>query len=528
MFGGLKKKLQEAISKVAAPKKSEIEQEIGKQEAEALKQEIRAEVEELAEQEKETKELIETGKEEPGEEIARLEEDIEAGKEKEEIMLKELEKELWKEKKEDVERIAREEFEKISAAKMEKTEEEKEVLASVLAAETQLEEETKKEAAEKEEEMTARLIAAEAALQQEEAPAEQATQEKEELPAAETKLSEEELKKQEKRGIFGIFKRKEKKPSAAETMLERIEEELPTAEAKAEPEEKRSFISGIVKKIAEKTLTEADIDSLVNSLQLALLENDVALEVAEKICSGVRSDLLGKSVKRGEVERVVKASLKSAMLNIMRQETIDIDDMLKQRTEPLTLMFLGFNGTGKTTTLCKFASKFRKYSPVIAAGDTFRAASIEQLEEHGSRLGLRIIRHDYGSDSAAVIFDAKKHAAASGSKLVLADTAGRSHSNVNLMDELKKVVRVNKPDLKLLVLDSVTGNDIYEQARLFNDAVGVDGIILTKADVYDKGGAALSAAYTIKKPILYLGIGQEYADLKEFVPEEVVENLLGQ
>jgi fused signal recognition particle receptor len=179
-----------------------------------------------------------------------------------------------------------------------------------------------------------------------------------------------------------------------------------------------------------------------------------------------------------------------------------------------------------TTTLAKLARMLKEFEPVIAAADTFRAASIEQLEEHSRRLGFEIVKHKYGADSAAVIFDAKKHAAASGSKLVLADTAGRSHANVNLMDELKKVCRVNKPDMKILVLDALTGNDIYDQAKLFNDAVGVDAIILTKTDVYEKGGAALSAAYTIKKPILYLGTGQNYEDLKEFSPEAIANMLL--
>ena len=140
---------------------------------------------------------------------------------------------------------------------------------------------------------------------------------------------------------------------------------------------------------------------------------------------------------------------------------------------------------------------------------------------------MKVIKHKYGADSAAVIFDAVKHAQASGAKVILADTAGRSHSNVNLMDELKKVIRVNKPDITILVLDSLTGNDIYEQARMFNEAVGIDGIILTKADVYEKGGAAISAAFTIKKPILYLGVGQNYEDLKEFNPEEIVKSVLG-
>src|SRR3989338_7515140 len=209
------------------------------------------------------------------------------------------------------------------------------------------------------------------------------------------------------------------------------------------------------------------------------------------------------------------------------EEEIDIDERRRNKDGPFTIMMVGFNGTGKTTTLAKLAHRLKEYNPILAAADTFRAASIEQLEEHGKRLGLRVVKHTYGADSAAVIFDAKKHAAAAGSRLVLADTAGRSHSNVNLMDELKKVARVNNPDLKILVLDSVTGNDIYDQCNLFNEAVGVDAIILTKADVYEKGGAALSAAYTLKKPILYIGTGQNYDDLKEFKPEEIVKNLLG-
>lgn len=197
-------------------------------------------------------------------------------------------------------------------------------------------------------------------------------------------------------------------------------------------------------------------------------------------------------------------------------------------TVPLQHNFVANNFVvHNTTTLAKLAHKFKHFKPVLAAGDTFRAASIEQLEEHGRRLGVKVIKHRYGADSAAVIFDAVKHAKAASSKLVLADTAGRSHANVNLMDELKKVIRVNKPDLKVLVLDALAGNDIYDQARLFDQTVGVDAVILTKADVYDKGGAALSAAYTLKKPILFLGVGQEYKDLQPFDAKKIVESLLG-
>jgi len=307
------------------------------------------------------------------------------------------------------------------------------------------------------------------------------------------------------------------------------EEKLPPeiAESKIETEtvsreEKRSIFG----KITEKKLTGSEIENILKELNIALLENDVAVEVADKICGDVKNGLVDTVVKRGKVDDTIKLALRRAMMSVMEQDKIDLDSLISSSKGPFTIMMIGFNGTGKTTTLAKLAYKLGKYKPVLAAADTFRAASIEQLEEHGRRLNMRVVKHNYGSDAAAVIFDAKKHAAASGSRLVLADTAGRSHSNVNLMDELKKVARVNNPDMKILVLDSITGNDIYDQCKLFDDAVGVDAIILTKADVYERGGAALSAAYTLKKPILYIGVGQEYDDLKEFKPEEIVNNLI--
>lgn len=296
-----------------------------------------------------------------------------------------------------------------------------------------------------------------------------------------------------------------------------------------EPEKKRGLLRGLLekvtKKVTETKLSAGEVDKFAGELQAALLQNDVSLETAERICSSVMEQLAGKSVRRGEAEKAIKEALKNAMLDALNQEKTGIEEMVKSR-ELTTIIFFGFNGSGKTTTIAKLAHKFRKYNPVVAAGDTFRAASIEQLEEHSKKAGFDLIKHTYGSDSAAVIFDAKKHAAAKSSRLVLADTAGRSHSNANLMDELKKVVRVNKPDMKILVLDSLTGNDIYDQSKLFNDAVGVDAIILTKADVYEKGGAALSASHTIGKPILYLGTGQGYDDLEEFDAEKIVKSLV--
>lgn len=294
-----------------------------------------------------------------------------------------------------------------------------------------------------------------------------------------------------------------------------------------EVEEEEGLLKGITKRITEKRLTETDIEKIMKELQMALLENDVAFGAAERICEGVKDSLVNKSVKRSQVESTIKEALRSSMLAILDQKPISLEiEIEKKAGKPYLILVCGFNGTGKSTTIAKLASRLKKYSPVLAAGDTFRAASIEQLEEHGRRLNARVIKHKYGSDAAAVIFDAVKHAEAAGSRVVLADTAGRSHSNVNLMDELKKIARVNKPDMKILVLDSLTGNDIYEQSRLFDEAVGIDAIIMTKADVYEKGGAALSASYTIKKPVLFLGTGQNYGDLKEFDAEEIVSGLL--
>jgi len=357
--------------------------------------------------------------------------------------------------------------------------------------------------------------------EKEEAPLEEISRDLTVSEEKEIKPAEEELEAIEY--IEEISKQKEFKPP------EKLEEEEKVVKEyieKKEHEEKETKRPGLFSRLFEKTITEEDARTVLKELEIALLENDVALEVAERIGNEVKSAIVNKSVRRGKVADVIKAALRDAMLDVMKQQNIDIDRMIQAKDGVFTIIFLGFNGTGKTTSLAKFAKKFAKYKPIIAAADTFRAASIEQLEEHSKRLGFRVVKHQYGSDSAAVIFDAKKAAVAEGSKLVIADTAGRSHSNVNLMDELKKICRVNNPDLKILVLDSVTGNDIFEQSKLFNNAVGVDAIILTKADVYDKGGAALSAAHTIKKPILYLGIGQEYDDLKEFRPEEIVDNLL--
>jgi len=204
-----------------------------------------------------------------------------------------------------------------------------------------------------------------------------------------------------------------------------------------------------------------------------------------------------------------------------------IEEIENKKEKPYIIAFFGINGSGKTTTIAKLASMLKemKISCVLAASDTFRAASIEQLQHNADKIGVKLIKHGYGSDPAAVAFDAIKHAKAKNIDVVLIDTAGRMHSNQNLIDELKKITRVTKPDLKIFVGESIAGNDCVEQAKTFNDAVGIDGIILAKADIDEKGGAAVSVSYVTKKPILYLGTGQKYGDLEPFNKEKIMNSI---
>ncbi len=291
--------------------------------------------------------------------------------------------------------------------------------------------------------------------------------------------------------------------------------------------------SGLFTFATHKTISEKDIDDILFELELALLEGDVAMEVAEQIINSVKEDLVGRKIKRrGDVAQFTREALKKAISDILVVDGPNLNEMVQQAKktgEPLKIMFVGVNGTGKTTTISKIADHYVKagYTPVIAASDTFRAGAIEQISHHAENVGVKIIRHQKGADPAAVAYDAVEHARAQNKELVLIDTAGRMQTNVNLMDEMKKIQRVVKPDLAIFVGDALTGNDAVEQARKFDEAVGVDGIILTKADADAKGGAALSIGHVINKPILFLGVGQGYGDIMEFHPEWMVEQVLG-
>ena len=285
--------------------------------------------------------------------------------------------------------------------------------------------------------------------------------------------------------------------------------------------------TSVSKKILEKKISEKDVETILEDLGITLLQADVAFEVSEKIKEDLKKNLVGKEVKRGKVKDVILKTFKDSLSEILNVPKVDLKDIIK-KNKPSLFLFLGFNGSGKTTSLAKVANylKQKGFSCVLAAGDSFRAASIEQLEEHGKKLSIKVIKHGYGADSAAVIFDAKKHAEAKRIDVVLADTAGRSHTNRNLMDELKKVCNVNKPDLKILTIDSLVGNDAVHQANMFDEAIGIDVVMFTKIDVNEKGGCILSVSHTLKKPILFLGTGQEYSSLKIFKPQKFIENII--
>jgi fused signal recognition particle receptor len=291
--------------------------------------------------------------------------------------------------------------------------------------------------------------------------------------------------------------------------------------------------SGILSFVRNKTISEKDIDDTLFELEMSLLEGDVAMDVAETIINSVKADLVGQKIKRrSDVAEFTMIALKKAISDILDIDGKDLNALLeeaKKSGEPLKIMFVGINGTGKTTTIAKISTYFinKGYTPVIAASDTFRAGAIEQITHHADKLDVKIIKHKKGADPAAVAYDAVAHARAKGKELVLVDTAGRMQTNVNLMDEMKKIKRVIKPDLIIYVGDALTGNDSVEQAKKFNEAVGIDGIILTKADADAKGGAALSIGYVIQKPILFLGVGQSYTDIIEFKPEWMVEQIFG-
>ena len=355
-------------------------------------------------------------------------------------------------------------------------------------------------------------------------------------------IEEEDEEEENKSGFLSRFRSSDDSDS---------EEEDEETEEEGDEEEKSHFWSrnkkdkedisadgeasgGLFSFVREKTIQEKHVEDILFELEMELLQGDVAMEVATEVVESVKESLVGKKIKRSnDITEYTFIALRDAVAEIIDIPGKSMTEMIEDKKaagEPLIVMFVGINGTGKTTTIGKLANYYLKkgYTPVIAASDTFRAGAIEQVTHHADNVGVKIIKHQKGSDPAAVAFDAVEHAKAQGKELVLIDTAGRMQTNTNLMDEMKKIKRVSKPDLVIFVGDALTGNDATEQAKKFNEAIDIDGVILTKADADSKGGASLSIGYVIQKPIMFLGVGQGYDDIREYDAEWMLNQLFSE
>ncbi|HEX9341254.1 MAG TPA: signal recognition particle-docking protein FtsY [Thermoplasmata archaeon] len=309
-------------------------------------------------------------------------------------------------------------------------------------------------------------------------------------------------------------------------MFKGLRERLAGVQEKADAEAAPAAIGDAGRKINEEKLEEVLYD-----LEIALLESDVAFPVAKEIVDRLADDLAGKRVARdASLADAVGAALRDALTHVLSVPPIDFFGLIERGPRPFVVMFVGVNGTGKTTTIAKLAYHIQKkgYTCVVAAADTFRAGAIEQLEKHAEAVGFKLIKHKAGADPAAVAFDAVEHARARSKDVVLIDTAGRMQTNQNLMDQMKKIKRVTNPNLVLYIGDALAGNDAIEQAKQFHEAVGLDGIVLTKLDADAKGGAALSMARTIGKPVVFVNLGQTYEDIKRFNVKWMVDRLLAE
>ncbi len=294
----------------------------------------------------------------------------------------------------------------------------------------------------------------------------------------------------------------------------------------------RKVFKNIIDVTTTRTITDKDFEEFREALLLELIENDVAYQVAEEIIEKLREIIVGLKVRRASrnVRQLMLDKLRELLLGFL--SSLEYFDLIEEarNSRPLLVVFLGVNGVGKTTTIAKLGYMFKlnDFKTLLVAADTFRAGAQEQLVEHGKKLGLPVFTRPYGTDPAAVVYDSMVYAKQNKFDVVLVDTAGRMHTDIDLLEELRKIVRVTKPHYKILVVDALTGNDAVEQARVFDEKVGVDGIIVTKVDADPKGGTILSVSYEIKKPVIYVGIGQSYADLRRFDPKWFVDKILQQ
>lgn len=299
-------------------------------------------------------------------------------------------------------------------------------------------------------------------------------------------------------------------------------------------------VNGFLQKVSTYEINEKNIKKAVKEFRYLLISNDVSLEVAKQVSKELTAKMKGKRAKRfSDLSKMIPEFAKMILINIISPETpIDVINVIEKRKKassqdrkkkPLVFLFLGINGTGKTTTIAKFAYLLKKKGirVVLAASDTFRSGAQEQLKIHAEKVGVKIISGKYGSDSAAVAYDAIAHAKAKFADVVIIDTSGRMAVNRDLMEEMKKIIRVSNPDYTILVVDALAGNDATSQAKDFSKDITLNGIILSKMDADARGGALISITYATQGvPILFLGTGQKYKDLEPFSPEEFVAKIL--
>ena len=322
---------------------------------------------------------------------------------------------------------------------------------------------------------------------------------------------------------------KNKKELEKQIIEEEIKEKEELKETK-EKEEPKGFFAKTFEKLKSKKIDEDDFDKIWSELQLFLLEINIAYDIVEKIETNLKTELIGNSFDRFALTKKIREVLEKEVEKVLKKrESSFLDELnkIKNSGEIIKILILGVNGTGKTTSIAKIVNFLQKhdFKVVVAAADTFRAAAVEQLGEHSKKLNFKLIQHKGGSDPAAVAFDAIEHAKAKKLDIVLIDTAGRMPNNTNLMSELQKIKRISNAQMTIFIGDSISGNDLIEQIELFDKAIKIDGIILTKVDTDEKPGSIVTTAYSIEKPIYFLGTGQTYDDLIEFDSKLIAKKL---
>jgi len=371
-----------------------------------------------------------------------------------------------------------------------------------------------------------------------EQPANEPTKQKQQTPSTSNQIKN----SLDLKSVSKEIKKEKEKPKEIFSLENKATEQANTAKLEklqqAALKEKKEFKAnvGLIKQISsifsnKIKIEKKDIDGLLEELEVSFLESDVAYLVAQKLVLDLEKNLVGQEIEKSKLDLEIQSILGKSLREILSSNTLDFDLLLEQKlsnSKPLKILFVGPNGAGKTTTIAKIAKRIQDQgkSVVIAAADTFRAAAIEQLEKHAHNLGIKIIKHAYGSDPAAVAFDAIKYAKAHNIDVVLIDSAGRQETNTNLIDQLKKIVRVNSPDIKIYVGESIAGNAIVDQIINFHQEIKLDAAILTKLDCDPKGGTAISLTYSSSVPIIFFGVGQGYDDLKKFDPDWIINNIL--